>query len=162
MHPPQLKPLMMDLYLNGVGLARTAGLQPAAVAQRQRDNLLPDPDVYIGPTPGWSAERAAAYQACCARQARTPDPLPGWWTVEPRFLLNTAEVASMLGLKPVSVNIYRYRDNGFVRPAAQLGSDVWGWEFDDVFAFGVANGYLDDQGLIRPRIPGQRRRWHHT
>lgn len=160
MHPPQLKPLMMDRYLNGVGLALLAGLQPAAVAQRHRDNLLPDPDVFVGSTPGWTEERALAYQACCARNVPLPEPLPAWWTVDqPRYLLNTVEVASMLGLKPVSVNIYRYRDNGFVRPAAQLGSDVWGWEFDDVFAFGQLNGYLEDDGTLRPRIPGQRRRW---
>lgn len=135
---------------------------------------LLDPDVMVGPAPGWDPEMAFMWAVETGRLAHDGTPMrkragrrpkdfqrPRWWNLEvPRRYLTTVEAARLLGLEDNSVYFRRSRDS-FITPDVTVGSRL-GWAEDRVRKFGHQIGRIRlDQATAAgmPQMgPGPRRR----
>lgn len=156
---------MIRQYLNARQIADLIGITPSAVGARARAGELPDPDVYIGATPGWGRHLARRYADQVWLDGKhvpaLPDPLPHWWRrPDPVFYLCGAEVAGVLGLAAGSVASYRGRNGLFVPHRAVIGRRTHGWDHGEVMEWGIAHAYLTPEGELIPRQEHRRRKWH--
>lgn len=144
-----------------------------AMLNRERQGLLPPPDVKVGTREGWTREgwtpeRAALY----AGYAQTPDALdpdaarPDWWHADTRAYMSVTEVAARLGMTKIgiikSVERGRMVDAAVVITLAgdpTLKGRSYGWDPDAVTAYGRQVGWLDaDSAVCDIRRGGARRK----
>lgn len=159
----------MDNYLNTAAISRQAGCSSSSsLSPYLRAGSMPDPDVYVGTSAGWSPARAALYVEYFLAprlpgqptRMAPPVPEPPWWAVpEPVYYLSGGEVAGVLGITAGSVATYRWRGAGFVAPCVRIGESTYGWDHEEVLEWGTRQGYIDADGHLLPREPHRRRSW---
>lgn len=162
-------------YLSTAELQGLLGFrQQKSLYNIQEQGGLLDPDVMVGPAPGWDPEWAFLWAVETGRLAHDGAPIrkkagrrpkdferPRWWNVEaPTRYLTTVEAARLLGLEDNSVYFRRAR-NSFLEPDVLVGSRL-GWAEDRVRKFGHQIGRIPlDQATAAglPQMgPGPRRR----